>query len=44
VGWVTVRGITGPSAVWMPAEFDCPTGCDLTEDEPCTAFDASSWV
>jgi hypothetical protein len=44
VGWTKVREITGPSVVWMPAEFDCPTGCHLTEDERWTAFDYSSWV
>ena len=44
VGWVKVREITGPTVVWMPAECDCPTGCDLTEHDRLVAFDPSSWV
>ena len=44
VGWVKVREITGPTVVWMPAECDCPTGCDLTEHDRLAAFDPSSWV
>jgi hypothetical protein len=44
VGWVKVREITGPTVVWMPAECDCPTGCDLTEDDRLAAFALSSSV